>query len=223
MMMMMPRLSPRRPPHRRPLPLGTSRQIQKRPLGEISEEYGVRKRVKTDVWNSEEEQEEEEMRKRRRRDAKVWSDNDSNCSSTYCQCTRSTTASPPPPPRRRQTSSLEDIILVASRAQNFFQLHFCFLWCHCSTWCTEFEDFTKWQTNSTCTIFLIPKSCNMCFGVLTYFGVLYLVHCYSIVLKQWDNCPLCGVLTQLTARCCNVNKGFQKLETISIDLIYVDE
>ena len=32
-----------------------------------------------------------------------------------------------------------------------------------------------------------------------------------------------GVITQLAARCRNVNMGFQKLEPISFDLMYVDK
>ena len=103
--------SPASPPASPPTAAG-GRPTDLEDSGQVSEGYGVRKRANTDVWNSEE----EEMRKRRRRDAELWSDNDSNCSSTYCQCTRSTMASPPLP-RRCQTSSLEDnITLVASRA-----------------------------------------------------------------------------------------------------------
>ena len=75
--------------------------------------YGVQKRI--NAWKCSEE-EEKNSRKRRQRDAELWSDDESYCSSTYCQCTRSTTASSPLP-RQRQTSALEDnIALVASRA-----------------------------------------------------------------------------------------------------------
>ena len=46
---------------------------------------------------------------------------------------------------------------------------------------------------------------------------------YSNILKIWGNYPLRGIITQLAARCRNVNMGFQKLESISFDLMYVDK
>ena len=51
----------------------------------------------------------------------------------------------------------------------------------------------------------------------------YLKQGYSNILKIWGDYPLCGVITQLAARCGNVNMGFQKQETISFDLMYVDK
>ena len=52
-----------------------------------------------------------------------------------------------------------------------------------------------------------------------YMSEVFQLHGTSI----WGNYPLCGVITQLAARCCNVNMGFQKLEPISFNLMYVDK
>ena len=41
----------------------------------------------------------------------------------------------------------------------------------------------------------------------------------QIYKKKWGDYPLCRVITQLTQRCCIVNIDFQKLETISFDLV----
>ena len=56
-----------------------------------------------------------------------------------------------------------------------------------------------------------------------YFPLGYLKICYWIIFKLWGNFTLCGVITQLAARCLNVNMGFQKLESISFDLLFVDK
>ena len=55
------------------------------------------------------------------------------------------------------------------------------------------------------------------------FKLKNLKQCYSNILKLWGNYPLCGVIIQLAIRCHNVNMGFQKLELISFDLMYVDK
>ena len=46
---------------------------------------------------------------------------------------------------------------------------------------------------------------------------------FKYIKKIWGNYPLCGVITQLAARCRNANMGFQKLEPISFDLMHVDQ
>ena len=48
----------------------------------------------------------------------------------------------------------------------FFLVTFLFPMVSLFNMCMEFEDFTKWQTNGTCTIFFIPKPYNMLLGVL---------------------------------------------------------
>ena len=44
-----------------------------------------------------------------------------------------------------------------------------------------------------------------------------------VTIKILSNFPLSAVITLLAQKCCDVNMGFQKWETISFELMHVDK